>query len=198
MQITSRDYQPLAEENEGRYSWMYLDTRRNVTVGIGHRVANSAAAEALPFVEEETGQPATRDSIRAAYAAVRDAGHLTRNGADAFAAITTVRLPRAAVQTVYDRDFTDIVEPTRSNLRTVGGGLDSYPLPAQLAIVDMAFNLGPSGLYNEFTRFRNEGLAQRDFNVAARESRRRDIGERRNARTRNLLLEAARIETRHR
>ena len=198
MQITARDYQPLAEENEGRYAWMYLDTRHNVTVGIGHLLPSPAAAEALPFVDADTGQPATRDSIGVAYAAVRDAGHLARRGADRFAAVTTVRLPGAAVQAVYERDFTEIVEQTRGNLRAVGGGFDSYPLPAQLAIVDMAFNLGPSGLHNGFPRFRNAGLARRDFEAAAGESRRRGIGERRNARTRSLLLEAARIEARHR
>ena len=63
MQITARDYQPLAEENEGRYAWMYLDTRHNVTVGIGHLLPSPAAAEALPFVDADTGQPASSSSF---------------------------------------------------------------------------------------------------------------------------------------
>lgn len=198
MPITHRDYLPLAEENEGNTAWMYLDTAGHVTVGIGHMLDTSADAEALPFVEQETSRPAMPDGIRAAYAAVRDTRHLVGRPAGAFAALTAVRLPRAAVRAAYERDFERIHRRTRDLLRAVGGGLDSYPDPAQIAVIDMAFNLGPSGLYEKFPKFRNDGLARRDFGAAARECRRSGIAESRNARTRDLLLEAARIEGRHR
>lgn len=198
MPITHRDYLPLAEQNEGNIPWMYLDTAGHVTVGIGHMVESAADAEALGFVEPDPGRAATREGIRAAYAVVADARHLIGRPAGAFAALTLVRLPRAAVLAVYERDFDRIVGHTRDLFRAVGGGLDSYPDPAQMAVVDMAFNLGPTGLYTKFPKFRTEGLARRDFEVAARECRRSGIAERRNAETRNLLLEAARIEIRHR
>lgn len=196
MLITYRDYQPVAERHEGRIAWMYLDTRGNVTVGIGHKLSASTEAEALPFVERGTGRPVIRESIRAAFNTVRDARHLAANGASEFEPITTIRLSRAAVQSLFERDFDRIIHRTRSLFRSVGGGLDSYPDPAQIAVVEMAFNLGPDGLYNKYEKFRNNGLTHRDFVVAADESYRHGISATRNAETRSLLLEAARVEAR--
>lgn len=195
MPITFRDYLPLARENEGTAAWMYLDTVGNVTVGIGHKLDTPTAAAALPFVGQDGERPAARDAVRAAFTVVRDARHLIGRRAEEFAPLTTIRLPQGAVRAAYERDFTTIVDATRALFRAVGGGLDSWPEPAQLAVIDMAFNLGPSGLFAKFPRFREDGLARRDFDLAARESHRTGVAEDRNARTRGLLLEAALIES---
>lgn len=197
MPITYRDYLPMAVKNEGHIAWMYLDTRCNVTVGIGHLLSTSSDAEALAFIERDTDRPATGESIGAAFDTVRDAHGLAPRGASGFEPITTIRLPRAAVIAVFETDFDRIVRRIRSLFAQVGGGLDSFPQPAQLAVVDMAFNLGPIGLYTKFPRFRESGLGARDFAVAADECHRKDVSASRNAETRSLLLKAARVETRN-
>ncbi len=194
MIISARDYLPMAERQEGRLTWMYLDTRRNVTVGIGHLLSTAADAEALPFVEGKTGRPATPGSIGAAFEAVEAAQQLAARGATGFERVSDLRLPDTAVLALFEDDFGRIVGRTRVLFEAVGGGLDSYPKPAQLAVVDMAFNLGPDGLYDKYPKFRNDGLALRDFAAAAGESHRNGISATRNAETRSLLLEAARIE----
>jgi len=198
MPITFRDYRPLAEENEGNIPWMYLDTRGNVTVGIGHLLAVPVDAEALRFIEQDTGRPAAREGIRAAHAAVQGASQLAASGAGAFEAVSTVRLTEAGVEAVFERDFSRIIRRTRALFQSVGGGFDSYPDPAQIAVVDMAFNLGPDGLFRKYRKFRNNGLARRDFAVAADECFRHGISAARNTVTRSLLLEAAGIELRDR
>lgn len=194
MPTTHRDYRPLAEENEGNAPWMYLDTRGNVTVGIGHLLDGPARAVALPFVHDDGGDRADPDEIAAAYAAVRSAGRKAARGAGAFRDVSGLRLPPAAIEALYADDFEAVLAAVRKAFRAVGGGFDSYPLPARLAVLDMAFNLGVRGLYRGFPRFRELGLGRRDFATAARECRRTGISPARNARTRDLLLEAAAVE----
>ena len=194
MPITHLDYLPLAEENEGNIPWMYLDTRGNVTVGIGHLLDDADEAAKLPFVAGRAGRPAAAADIVAGHAAVRRARRLATRGAGAFRGLTDLRLPEASVLALYERDFNAILGYTRDAFRSVGGGFDSYPPAAQLAVLDMAFNLGARGLYRRFPRFREHGLGRRDFATAARECRRTGISASRNDRTRDLLLEAARAE----
>src|SRR5579863_2584618 len=53
---------------EGSIPWMYLDTRGNVTVGVGLLVPDAAAAQKLPFVFE--GRAATAAETATEYARV--------------------------------------------------------------------------------------------------------------------------------
>src|SRR3546814_9259514 len=76
--------------------------------------------------------------------------------------LTGLRLDDAGIAAVFAADFDVIVGRTRRLFRAVGGGLDSYPDAVQLAVIDMAFNLGPDGLYNKFPSFRTRGLAAGD------------------------------------
>ncbi|MEQ9331662.1 hypothetical protein [Thalassobaculum sp.] len=198
MTITPLDYLPLAEENEGNIPWMYLDTRGNVTVGIGHLLASAADAAELPFVDRKSGVVVAETQIRADFNVVQDAQRWVGKPARAFRKMTKLDLPYDATVELFSKDFDRILRRTRAVFRAVGGSFDGYREPAQLAVLDMAFNLGPDGLYREFKTFRNKGLEFRDYITAAMESHRRGISEERNARTRNLLLQASRMELRHR
>lgn len=46
----------LLKEGEGSISHMYLDTRANVTAGVGQLLATVAAAQELPFVHRVVSQ----------------------------------------------------------------------------------------------------------------------------------------------
>ena len=50
---------------------MYLDTRSNVTVGVGQLLATVAAAQELPFVQRDTAEAATPQDIEADFNAVK-------------------------------------------------------------------------------------------------------------------------------
>ena len=65
-----------------------------------------------------------------------------------------------------------------------------YPLPAQIALWDMIYNLGPGGLRRGFPRMR-QAILDGDWEEAARQSHRSDIGETRNDHVRDLFIEAA-------
>jgi len=191
-----RDYQPFAERYEGKIDWMYLDTVGKVTVGIGHMIPSADEAAALSFVDPASGTAATGDAIRAAFAAVQAAGSGDDRPAGAFQSLTTIRLPDAAVTALFQADYQQIVGRIRTLFQNVGGGLDSYPDPAQLAVIDMGYNLGPEGLYDKFPTFRTKGLAPRAFDVAARQSHRLGISEERDKWTADMLMQAAQIEAR--
>lgn len=194
MSVGSRDYQPFAEQHEGRISWMYLDTVGRVTVGIGHMIPSADAAVMVPFVDPASGSKASADAARAGFDAVAAAQASVGRAAGAFQRLTTLRLDDDGIAAVFAADFDRIVGRTRDLFKTVGGGLDSYPDPAQLAVIDMAFNLGPDGLFNKFPSFRTKGLAPRAFDAAAAESRRGGISDERNKWTYDQLMAAARIE----
>lgn len=194
MAVDYRNYLPFAEDHEGKVPWMYLDTVGKVTVGIGHLIATADDAVALPFVDPQTGTAAAEAAIRAAFAVVQGAPYGNDRAAGAFAGLTTIRLTEDGMEQVFAADYETIVGRTRTLFQAVGGGLDSYPDPAQLAVVDMAFNLGAGGLYDKFPSFRTKGLDPRAFDVAAQQSHRRGISEARNQWTYDQLMAAARIE----
>ncbi len=66
-------YLPKLKEFEGNYSYMYLDTTGNVTVGVGEMLPNAAAAQKFAFVRRADATakppvlpgPATADEIKA-------------------------------------------------------------------------------------------------------------------------------------
>jgi len=65
-----------------------------------------------------------------------------------------------------------------------------FPLSAQIALWDMIYNLGPGGLRREFPLMR-QAIQDGDWEEAARQSHRGDIGEPRNDYVRDLFMEAA-------
>lgn len=49
----------------------YVDTKSNVTVGVGHLITNADAAKSLTFVEMQSGKPADKDQVVAAFNRVK-------------------------------------------------------------------------------------------------------------------------------
>lgn len=182
-------YYPIAERFEGSIPWMYLDTKGKVTVGIGHMIPDADAATRLPFTvspEPPSGGAETADEIavRSAFAVVATApgGMLARR----YERLTAPRLSTTAMRAVHEADTSAFLTRIRARF----GAFDSYPLPARLAILDMAYNLGLSGLWDKFPRWRAACL-DRNWRVCAEECRRRDIQGARNLWTRQQFLEAA-------
>ena len=81
------------------------------------------------------------------------------------------------------------VKSTLLRLGSVFPEWNTYPEPVQVALVDMAFNLGVPGLVKKFPSF-VAAVKSRDWAGASRECRRRGISEARNAETERLFAEA--------
>lgn len=170
------------KEFEGCVPWMYLDTAGRVTVGIGMMLADAEAAAELPFVLG--GVAAGRSE------AVAEFGRVS--------AMTRGLLPGA-----YRRDGgPELAEATmeghlratlmgfEADLRRRLAGYDGLPDPAKIALLDMAYNLGPGGLLEGYPKML-AAVAAGAWAVAAAECLRHGISAERNAWTRLELLSAA-------
>jgi len=171
---------------EGCTQHMYVDTRGHVTTGIGHLLPNAEAALALPWRHKATGQPATAAEVRAAFDRVRAQG--PGHKALSYRLLSDLVLPPGVAGDLavrrLDREFLP-------GLRRLCPSFDRYPVPAQHALVDMAYNLGVGGL-SKFHKLL-ASCERGDFVTASNNCHRRSSREPRNAATQRLFLEAANL-----
>ena len=167
------------EQFEGVIPWMYRDTVGRVTVGVGTMLAESAAAERLPF--QLTGQPATRAEIAAEFARVdtlpmgRPALFYRREGGP--------ELDRPAIDALLRTVVTDIDTALRARV----AGYPTMPQGVQLALIDMAYNLGTAGLLDGYPKLIH-AVESGKWTQAAANSFRHGPGAERNEWTRQMLL----------
>ena len=125
---------------EGCCSHMYLDTRGNVTTGIGHLLRTAADARVLPWVDI-AGDAAQPGEIQVSWETVHAAA--TGRPASGYEALTHIRLrdgmPEQLARTRIEREFLP-------GLRVRYPAFDYYPASARGALLDMAWNLGLHGL----------------------------------------------------
>jgi GH24 family phage-related lysozyme (muramidase) len=183
----ARDTRTLCTEVlkwEGYRQEMFVDWRGDVRTGIGHRLPNAAAALALPWRHKTTGQPATAAEVRKAFEQVRAQGAGHR--APAHQRASDLVLPAGYASVLATRHLERELLPA---VRRLCPRFDDYPLPAQRALVDMAFNLGARAL----RRFHDLIAAcnRWDFAAAAEHCLRRTCGVARNVATRELFRKAA-------
>jgi hypothetical protein len=164
---------------------MYVNVRGAIRTGVGHPLEDARAALALPWCHRTTGRRASAPEIRIAFARARAQGAGHR--APGFQRALDLVLPAGLAGELLAERIERRLLP---GLRRLCPRFDRYPLPAQRALVEMAFDLGLA----ELGRFHNliaacEGL---DFGAAADHCHRRSCHSARNVATRNLFREAAR------
>ena len=189
MLITADDYLPIARRFEGDIPWLYLDTVGKVTIGIGHMIPTAAAVSAIPL--GRNGQAASEADKQTAYAAVAAATDRSPRGANAFQDLSDLRITPEQSADLFRGKVAEIFGEAQRLFQDVGGGFAAWPTRVQLATFDMAYNLGPQGLFRNFPTFRTKGLAQHDYLVCAQESRRIGPSPARNAWTRDQFEAAA-------
>jgi len=178
---------------------MYLDTKGHVTTGIGHLLKDARAAVELPWCHRATGQRATPAEVNAAFDRLRGMWTEYRsehpngknpNRAGYYEKRSDLLLPEGYATKLATNRLQNEFLP---ELQRRFPGLDRCPLPAQRALVDMAYNLGVSNLIEKFpnfvTAFRNG-----EFAKAAGECRRSSSRQERNDVTRQLLEEAEQLK----
>lgn len=180
---TWTDFNREIKISEGVIPHLYLDTVGAVTVGVGNMLPNVAAAQQLRFVQRTTQAPANADEIAADFDAVRQ--QPKGKVAGAYKAHTKLDLPAAAIDELLDARIAGFQRELRSKF----ADFDRYPITAQFALVDMAFNLGTHGLVTKFPKFTKAVIAK-DWATAAKESHRPQVQASRNATVRRWLEEA--------
>jgi len=184
---------------EGEHPNLYVDTRGYVTTGIGHLLKTADDAAKLPWLHSGTGRAATAAEVKAAFARVAQAGadfkranpNVNGLSAKAYEKFSDLVLPEGlSAKLATDRLNGEFLK----GLRKTFPAFNSYPMPAQRALVDMAYNLGVAKLEHKFP---NLVAACRknppDFATAAAESHRSTCRHARNDATRGLFEQAARL-----
>jgi GH24 family phage-related lysozyme (muramidase) len=167
---------------EGTVAWMYLDSLGNVTVGCGEMLPKADAACRLPF-QNATGA-ATQAEITADFERV--AAMTPDELPDFYKADSSPILPLASITSMLQIRVGD----NDQELRVSVAGWDQFPYSAKLAMLDMEYNLGLSGLINGYPKMMAYVLAA-NWKMAATECARNGVSDARNQWTANLFIQAA-------
>jgi GH24 family phage-related lysozyme (muramidase) len=159
---------------EGIIPHMYMDTAGYVTAGVGFMLPNLGAAQHLPWDGSESDISRDWYAVRAL-----GPGLLPYR----YKAVTTCRLS----DTFMREEFARKTVLLSFELAKIWPGFDAFPRAAQLAIRDMAFNVGVGGLRRHWPKFR-AAIERQDWAKAAEQCNRRGIQESRNDATRAAFL----------
>jgi GH24 family phage-related lysozyme (muramidase) len=121
---------------------MYRDTIGKVTVGVGLMLPDVSAAQELPFIL--SSRPATPEEIAEEFARV-DALPLGR-------ASSFYKTPGSLelTQQTIDAKLTSVLRGFETDLRNQFPRYDLLPDAIKMALLDMIYNLGPTGLFHGF------------------------------------------------
>ena len=174
---------------EGEISHLYLDTKGLVTIGVGHLVGDISAACELGFVYRSGGSSFTAPILATCSAVEADIASVRRRPAGlvarAYRPYTRLDLPDEKLCQLLESD----VSEKESGIARALPEFHGYPASAQVALLDMAFNLGVTGLIRGFPRL-VASVRRREWLVAAKQCHRRGPSEDRNAETARLFRRA--------
>ncbi len=163
---------------EGRVSYMYLDVKGLVTVGVGNLVDPVSVAQTLPFRFKNRpgigapGSPATPDQIAQEWQRLKSDPSLAVKMYTACDPITQLELADDAIDSLILSRLTQ----NESFLKRQQWfqGFDTWPADAQLGLLSMAWAMGPAGP-GAFPTFR-AACQKLDFKTAAVECRMNEAG----------------------
>lgn len=159
---------------EGIVPHLYLDTRGNVTCGVGFLVSDEATLVRLPW------WPSIPDAIADYHhVCTAEKGH----AASFYKPMCKARLTEFDMRRLFDLHVTAFRKQMDPTWR-----LRQWPECVQIALVDMAFNLGVGGLA-KFHKLQVAVFA-RQWAAASAECHRNGIGDARNEATKQLFLQA--------
>jgi GH24 family phage-related lysozyme (muramidase) len=180
----------MLREGESSVSYMYLDSSGNATVGVGNMLPTAAAAAQLPFVNIQTGLPASALDIGAEWTALRARPSGQNYGAAYYEQFATLKLTGPAIDSL----LLSRIEEFQKALAASFPKYSASPPKCQRGILDMAFNVGVDGLRKKFPEFIN-AVENADWIRAATQCHSAaPISETRNSFVRNLFqISAAEI-----
>jgi GH24 family phage-related lysozyme (muramidase) len=172
----------MLEQFEGSIPWMYLDTNGNVTAGVGFPLPDVASAQRLHFTIDD--RPATEDEVAAEFARV----HAMAMGRPAqfYHRDHSPELPQVDIDALLRHHLLGF----EADLRAALPGYDDFPDGVKMALLDMAYNLGPAALLKGYPRL-IRAVGNGDWAKAADSCFRHGPGATRNQWTRKMLLGTA-------
>ena len=181
----------LLKRGEGSVNHLYLDTVGKVTVGVGNMLPTAESAGKLPFRHRFSDNRANINDIIIEYGKIKQLPYGKDRPASFYAPYCELYLPEREIDKLLGSRVQEFLKSLRMQFR----GFDDYPEAAQLGIMDMIFNLGPTKLFASaqdggFPKF-CLAVRQQDWATCANECHRRGIADERNNEVKNLFLEAA-------
>ena len=178
------------ERYEGRVSHLYRDSKGYVTVAVGHRVSNRNEMARLTMMTGGGGVPmqaATLKQKQDEFDTI--AKQPGKHKAIWYQQHTQLWMRDVDIDGLLNEHIDDFYGGlTRAYCKAKGypKDFDALPQNVQLALFDMIFNLGPTGL-TKFTQF-NKSIKDGDWKNAATQCERVDVGGDRNEYVKKLLL----------
>lgn len=172
------------KDNEGFKNTMYKDNEGNITVGIGHYLANADAAADLNFTRTKTQRFHDDDRVTEVKVSKDDVKKAFNEFKKNSKNVPSYHLSNDDVISTCIKD----VKNTEKGLKGLYPGYDKFSNSRKTALVDMGFNLGINKLKNDFPNF-NDAVNKGDWERAARESHRNinQRGDSRNKKTADQL-----------
>ncbi|WP_284619241.1 hypothetical protein [Aquabacterium humicola] len=195
--------------------YMYVDTVKAVTVGVGHNLKMHQDQAELPFVIKRferkavlggdrgipiaatrrvIGLRATPAEIANDYAFLDKHTGLGKFGPEQLAAYTTLELEAAAIDAIFAADLQAHLAIAKREFPD----FDSYPVSCQAGLVDIAFNCGGFSTFQGNFAPAIKGIKPHDgktlaqrWRFAAQHCRRGAISPTRNARVAQWFLDGA-------
>ena len=166
---------------EGCIPYMYLDTRGFVTVGVGFWLDCAENAANYTFHRNHDLQKATPAEVKAEWAHLKcqAVNHLETY----YQQFTTMQM----MQPDIDAVLTQKLLTFETQARQTFADWDDFPAPAQLALIDMIYNLGSLVAFPRLVRY----ATSKDWVRCAQQCWRNGPGDQRNHETRDRFLAAA-------
>lgn len=162
---------------EGTEPKMYKDSRGFVTVGVGFKLSSTFEAQSLPF------EPPHEVAPDYAQCKSMAPGHIPAYYAPHMRAV----LPQKAMRAIFDRRMAEFA----AVLRGKWPRFDSFPEPARVALLDMAYNVGAGALTSpKKWPHLIMAVGQQAWDIAAEECGRPEVDAKRNLGTRGLFMAA--------
>lgn len=181
----------MVRKHEDSVNHLYLDNHGNVTCAMGKLVETVQEALTLDWRTNATGSKATPEQIEAEYNRIKGAPKNYR--ATWYRSMCQLHLTDEAINETVQTDLLTVV----TELSREFPGFAEFPEPAQLGLVDMAYNLGIGTLTHSFPSF-CKAVRNRDWKTCAIECHRKEkpeypdgIPAERNAETKALFETAA-------
>ncbi len=143
-------WHPFSEPLEGRVGHMYLDILGLVSCGVGILIDPIELAVRLPWKKQD-GSPATEHEISEAWQRLKSRQELARRHVSHAFAVTGLLLSDEDIDTVVAKKLAQNAEFVRERHFPE---LATFPADAQLAIMSMAWAMGPGfpGKFPHFTK----------------------------------------------
>lgn len=150
-------------------SYMYLDVKGLVTIGVGNLIDPISAALILPFRHKvragasTSGKPASTAEIEAEWKLIKSKTDLARKGYRACGPLTDLELDNASIDILIAKRLQQ--NETFLKHQRAFRDFDQWPADAQLGLLSMAWAMGP-GFSTSWPRF-SYACETKNFDVAA-------------------------------